>query len=344
MKNPEKKKLSSPVKIALIVLCVLLAVALVIVAAGAIYLKVTLGKIKRSDTQPTFSSSEIEEIINSTDPVDPEFTGPTYSADDITVPEETAPVILNGAHIVNILLVGQDTRSEQRARSDSMILCTIDTTTNTLTLTSFMRDMYLNIPDYGMQRINVAYFVGGFPMLYETLSQNFGVVVDYGIEVDFTAFTEIIDKVGGVDVTLTEGEAERLREQGFDAHEGVNHMDGAMALAHSRNRATGGTGDFARTRRQRDVVKALLAKAATMDIPSLLDLVDTMIPAVTTDMTNQEIISVATTLAPLISQVTLSELRIPADGTYQMAMVDGMSVLLPDFDANRQLLAAAIGD
>lgn len=344
MKNPEKKKLSSPARIALIVLCVLLAVVLVAVVAGTIYLEVTLGRIKRSETQPTLSSSEIEEILSSTDPVDPDFTGPTYSAEDITVPEETAPVILNGEHIINILLVGQDTRSEQRARSDSMILCTIDTNNNTLTLTSFMRDMYLHIPNYGKQRINVAYFVGGFPMLYDTLSQNFGVVVDYGIEVDFTAFTEIIDKVGGVDVTLTEGEAQRLRELGFDAYEGVNHMDGAMALAHSRNRYTGGTGDFARTRRQRDVIKALLAKAATMDPASILSLVDTMIPAVTTDMTNQEIISVATTLAPLISKITLNEQRIPADGTYQMAMVDGMSVLLPDFDANRQLLASTIGE
>ena len=225
-----------------------------------------------------------------------------------------------------------------------MILCTIDTEKKTLTMTSFLRDMYLNIPGYGKQRINVAYMVGGFPMLYDTLRENFGVVVDYGVEVNFDSFTEVIDRVGGVDITLTSAEASHLRGQGYDVYEGVNHMDGATALAHARNRTTGYDGDFSRTNRQRAVLEALFVKASTLDVASLMGLVDVMIPMVVTDMSNTEIISAATTLAPIMSELELVSQRIPADGTYEMAMIDGMSVLLPDFDANRKLLQETIGD
>lgn len=225
-----------------------------------------------------------------------------------------------------------------------MILCTIDTEKKTLTMTSFLRDMYLNIPGYGKQRINVAYMVGGFPMLYDTLRENFGVVVDYGVEVNFNSFTEVIDRVGGVDITLTAAEASHMRGMGFDVQEGLNHMDGVTALAHARNRTTGYDGDFSRTSRQRAVLEALFEKASTLDVTSLMGLVDAMIPMVVTDMSNQEIISAATTLAPIMSELELVSQRVPADGTYQMAMIDGMSVLLPDFDANQKLLQDTIGE
>ena len=248
------------------------------------------------------------------------------------------------SHVLNILLVGTDNDGSYRSRSDSMILCTIDTEKKTLTMTSFLRDMYLNIPGYGKQRINVAYMVGGFPMLYDTLRENFGVVVDYGVEVNFNSFTEVIDRVGGVDITLTAAEAAHMRGMGFDVHEGLNHMDGVTALAHARNRTTGYDGDFSRTSRQRAVLEALFEKASTLDVTSLMGLVDAMIPMVVTDMSNQEIISAATTLAPIMSELELVSQRVPADGTYQMAMIDGMSVLLPDFDANQKLLQDTIGE
>ena len=120
-------------------------------------------------------------------------------------------------------------------------------------------------------------------------------------------------------------------------------MDGVTALAHARNRTTGYDGDFSRTSRQRAVLEALFEKASTLDVTSLKGLVDAMIPMVVTDMSNQEIISAATTLAPIMGELELVSQRVPADGTYQMAMIDGMSVLLPDFDANQKLLQDTIG-
>ena len=342
--NSENKKSGRKGKGALIALCVVLSVILVVLVAATVFAEVTLGRIRRSDQQSTLSSSEIDELINSSDPHDPDFTGPTYNKDDVTVPSDTAPEIINGEHVLNILLVGTDNDGSYRSRSDSMILCTIDTEKKTLTMTSFLRDMYLNIPGYGKQRINVAYMVGGFPMLYDTLRENFGVVVDYGVEVNFNSFTEVIDRVGGVDITLTAAEAAHMRGLGFDVQEGLNHMDGVTALAHARNRTTGYDGDFSRTSRQRAVLEALFEKASTLDVTSLMGLVDAMIPMVVTDMSNQEIISAATTLAPIMSELELVSQRVPADGTYQMAMIDGMSVLLPDFDANQKLLQDTIGE
>lgn len=343
MKNSNNKKAASKGRGALIALCVVLAIILTVLVAATVYVEVTLGRIRRSDEQETLSAEEMESIIKETDPHDPDFTGPTYNEEDVTLPSDTAPEIINGEHVVNILLVGTDNDGGYRSRSDSMILCTVDTEKKTLTMTSFLRDMYLNIPGYGKQRINVAYMVGGFPMLYDTLRENFGVVVDYGVEVNFNSFTEVIDQVGGVDITLTAKEAAHMQNMGFQVQEGLNHMDGVTALAHARNRTTGYDGDFSRTSRQRAVLEALVEKASNLDASSLMGLVNTMIPMVVTDMSNQQILSAATKLAPIVSELELVSQRVPADGTYQMAMIDGMSVLLPDFDANQKLLQDTIG-
>ena len=344
MMNSENKKGTPKGRGALIALCVVLAIILVVLVAATVYAEVTLGRIRRSDQQSTLSSSEMDDLINETDPHDPDFTGPTYDKDDVTLPSDTAPEIINGEHVLNILLVGTDNDGTYRGRSDSMILCTVDTEKKTLTMTSFLRDMYLNIPGYGKQRINVAYMVGGFPMLYDTLRDNFGVVVDYGVEVNFNSFAEVIDQVGGVDITLTANEAAHLRGKGYDVQEGLNHMDGETALAHARNRTTGGSGDLARSSRQRAVIEALIAKATTMDVGSLYNLVNALIPLVVTDMTNGEILSAAKALAPIVGELEIISQRIPADGAYQFATINGNNIILPDFDAARKLLQETIGN
>ena len=344
----EAKKPGSKKRVALTVVCIVLALILLAVVAVTIYVEVTLGRIRRPDDQETLSSEQIESILKETDPYDPDFTGPTYNEEDVTAPE-TAPEILNGEHVINLLLVGTDTDGSYRGHSDSMILCTIDTEKKTLVMTSFLRDMYMPIPGYGQsghaqQRINVSYMSGGFPMLYDTLRENFGVVVDYGVEVNFNSFPQVIDQVGGVDITLTAKEAAHMQSMGFQVQEGLNHMDGITALAHARNRTTDGSGDLSRSGRQRAVIEALIAKATTLDVTSLLRLVDSLIPMVVTDMTNGEIISAATALAPIAGDLEIISQRIPADGAYQFASINGNSVILPDFDAARKLLQETIGN
>ena len=119
---------------------------------------------------------------------------------------------LDGKHVINILLIGQDRREgESRARSDTMILVSVNTERKSISLVSLMRDLYVQIPGYSDNRINAAYQWGGMELLDETVLENFGVEVDGNVEADFEQFETIIDILGGVDVEMSKGEAEYMK-------------------------------------------------------------------------------------------------------------------------------------
>ncbi len=120
---------------------------------------------------------------------------------------------LNDEDLINIMLVGQDTRfSDTRERSDTMILVSINPKTHKVSMTSFLRDLYVPIGEsYGMGRLNTAYKIGGFPFMYQVFEENFGVHIDGGICVNFGQFMTLVDTLGGLDVTLNETEAKWLR-------------------------------------------------------------------------------------------------------------------------------------
>ena len=93
---------------------------------------------------------------------------------------------------------------EGRQRSDSMILCSINPDTKQISMISFLRDLYVQIPGgYSDNRLNAAYVFGGFPLLMDTLHTNFGVSIDGCFEVDFSGFQSVIDILGGVDIEMT---------------------------------------------------------------------------------------------------------------------------------------------
>lgn len=343
MKSPDNEKKGtngSWKRKALIALCVVLAIILALMVTATVWLEHMLGRIRRPEDQETLSSEDIANILSSE--MDPNFTGPTISDNELNLPAGTAPLI-NADHVINILLVGQDSAGNARTHSDSMILCTIDPAKKTLTMTSFLRDMYMHIPGFGKQRINVSYMVGGFPMLNDTLKENFGVVVDHNIEVDFKAFAKVIDVVGGVDINLTAKEANHLRGQGFNLREGMNHMGGEAALAYARIRSIDADGDFSRTKRQRTVMDSIISKVKNMDVSTMYTLVDSLIPMVVTDMSNSDILGYVAQLGPMLPQLTVVSQRVPADGTYKLTYVQGMSVIIPDFEKNQQLLKDTIG-
>lgn len=331
----------------LIALVVFLSIVLAVLLAGTIFLSRLLNSIDKVDPyQETMSQEQIDAILKEdTEPTDPDYTGEALTSDDVVLSDTPVGVVQTGDDVINILLVGQDTENlSQRSRSDSMILCTINKTTKTLTMTSFMRDMYVKIPQFYDQRLNVAYLLGGFETLYDTLEHNFGVQVDNGVAVNFASFQKVIDAVGGVEVRLTAAEANHLNMQNYSwgLFEGVNILTGETALAYSRIRALQG-GDFNRTNRQRTVMMALLNKAKDMPVTDLYNLVEALIPMVVTDMSNSEIVAAAMDLAPLLQDLEIISQRIPIDDGYNMTMVDGMSVLLPDLEVNREFLVDTIG-
>lgn len=348
----EKKKTSGK-KIVLIIISVLLALILAVMAGGSIWIGGMLGRINRvSETEPTLSDEEIENILQETDePVDENYTGEVLNPEDVEMSTEPAEILEEEDHILNILLIGQDAREGQgRQRSDSMILCTVDTEKKTLVMTSFLRDLYVDIPEwngktYYDNRLNVNYAFGGMGMLDKCLEMNFGVVVDHNIEVNFAGFTEIVDLMGGVDIELTKGEAWYInlgKEDGSSkVSSGWNHLNGEQALTYSRIRKL--DSDFGRTNRQRTVLNALLEKVRNSSLTDILALTDSIFPMITTDMENSEIVEVVMKVFPVLSELEVTTQHIPAEGTYRGASIAGMSVLVADMEANRQILKDTIG-
>ena len=171
MDKKEKKKMSKGKKTVIIV-SIVLAVLLVLLAAAFFLMKGYFGQIKRFDgDEPTLSQEEIESILNQDETGNPDYTGPEMNAEDVTNPENPADSI-DTDNVVNILLVGQDRREgEGRRHSDSMVLVTINKKSGTITMTSFMRDLWLPIPDRYTERLNVPYMVGGFPLLNDKIGR-----------------------------------------------------------------------------------------------------------------------------------------------------------------------------
>lgn len=348
----EKNKRSGGKRGALIALCVVLGIVLTVLLGGTIYASRLMGSINRAEEQETLSQEQLDQLLaedaeNMEETVD--GTIPTANKEDIDWGGEVEKVEA-GENIINILLIGQDARGSGHARSDTMILCTFNKENNTITMTSFMRDLYVKIPGYYSNRINAAYFAGGMQVLDETLEYNFGVKVDGNVEVNFAHFAEVIDVLGGVDIELTSVEANyinsALRDEGVVSNlsEGMQHLNGQQALWYSRTRKVGGGGDFTRTERQRKVLNSLIEEFRNADLSTMLNLLEEILPMLTTDMSNAELISLATELFPMLAGCTIVSQRIPADDAYTMTMIDGMSVLLADMDAARELLKETISD
>ena len=137
----------------------------------------------KKPTRPTVPApTDPTQIPTGTVPTVPVPTDPTQPEDIPEIPDESE---IYGKHLVNILLVGQDRlEGQSRQRSDTMLLVSFNKSDNTITLTSFMRDMYVQIPGYKPNRLNAAYAFGGMNLLKKTLDVNFGVKVDGVVEVD----------------------------------------------------------------------------------------------------------------------------------------------------------------
>ena len=331
----KKKKMTTGQKI-LTAVCILLAIVLILSAGATIWIHTLLGKIHR-----------IERPVDVTPPTETNEQGEV-----VTLPptEPTEPVNVLEENILNILLVGQDRRAgEGNQRSDAMILCTLNKEKKTLTMTSFMRDLYVEIPGYYSNRLNVAYAVGGGTLLEKTILHNFDVKVDHFVEVDLFAFIDIIDVLGGVDIELTAAEASYLnkvgdpdfgKQTGWSLHPGVNHLNGSQASAYCRIRAL--DSDFGRTERQRKVMTKIFEDVKAMGVVKAYSILETILPLVTTNMSDADILSYAYTLLPMMGSIRVVNQRIPVDGAWRSQYIRGMAVLVPNLEKNKEFLNETI--
>ncbi|MDO4303591.1 MAG: LCP family protein [Bacillota bacterium] len=256
------------------------------------------------------------------------------------------------ADVTNILLIGSDSRENvEGSRSDAMILLTISSRTKKISMTSLLRDIYVEIPGHEGNRLNAAYAYGGPELLMETINQNFDISVSRYVLVNFEAFANLVDAVGGVELSLTSEELEYVnaylveynmltnRPEGTDymdvSMEGQVHLNGPQALAYSRNRYIGT--DFGRTERQRKVLSEVLGKLPGALLTNPSQLMDGLLPNLTTNLTLKECYALSLQGGRLLSW-EIEQGSVPVEGTYQPADIRGMSVLQIDFDANKRYL------
>lgn len=249
--------------------------------------------------------------------------------------------LMHDSNVTNILLIGVDgSSSDTSLRSDTMLLVSIDRNNKKIKLTSFLRDTWAVIPSTkAYNKLNASCSYGGAQLVLDTIEYNYNVEIDHYMLVGFDMFSTIIDSVGGIEVEVTEKEAEFMRAtakvtRNIPSGESV-HMDGAQALVYCRIRKL--DSDFMRTYRQRKVITALIDKAKSTDIFSLKNLADTVLPMVQTDISPMELTKLIFGAAKFIGYDIKSE-RVPNDDTWSYKTIRGQSVIVTDFDANIQFL------
>lgn len=247
----------------------------------------------------------------------------------------------------NILLIGVDAReSDVSSRSDTMMLLTIDNKNGQIKLTSFLRDSYVKIAGRKKEKLNAAYFRGGIQGLVDTLELNFKVEIPYYMLVDFEIFTTVVDMLGGIEVEVTEKESAYSKKTPTDrggylpleAGENI-HLNGTEALWYSRMRYL--DSDFMRTQRQRKVITAIVEKAKLQKPQALLELAETIIPLIKTNITADEMKELGVdAVLDKAYNYSIVQQQIPADETWSNKRISGVGAcLVMDLDENAEILA-----
>lgn len=256
---------------------------------------------------------------------------------------------------INILLLGTDERPhEDSARTDTIIVLSLDPATSTAGMLSLPRDLWVNIPGYSYSaKINTAYTLGeraeagGGPQLtMDTVSTFIGHPIDYYVRVNFQGFVEIVDLIGGIDIFVAKtihDEAYPTNDGGiqtFHLDAGLQHLDGETALKYARTRNV--DDDYNRARRQQDVIRAVVDKVLRTDmiaklLPSAWKLINTMRSSIDTNIP----IPVQLELATYMRQAAVQNIRQEVlDSRYGEEQVNEETgwILVP----NRELVRQAV--
>lgn len=248
--------------------------------------------------------------------------------------------------IINILLIGLDGRTkDEDSRTDSIILATIDTNNKRVKLTSFMRDMYVPIPGHKDNRINTAFFFGGPELLIKTINQDFDLNIQYYASIDFRAFQDLVEELGGVEVEVKDYEIKEINKYISEINgskstliqqQGIQKLNGQQALSYCRIRKVGNN-DYERTERQRRVLSVLIKKARKTNIIKLPELFSSILPHVKTNVPTTKLMNIGYTVYKF-GNTPVDNLRVPYNGAFDSRKVYGMDVLVPDLEKNAIML------
>lgn len=266
--------------------------------------------------------------------VDPDDVDP--NADKVQIAREDQ----KDKDVINVLLVGSDSRdpNAEMGRSDTMILASFNTAEGKATALSFLRDSLVEIDGHGQSKLGHTYAYGGVGLTINTLNKQFGLDIQNYVVINFENLVEIIDQLGGIQVVLTEEEAEYYRENGMpEIVAGNVTLTGSQALAHARNRSL--DNDFGRTERQRDVIYGIYNKVLEQrnNPATLMSLIKFCMTQVSTNMSVTELYEMATEVLS-VDNLKTQQAAIPAEGTYEFGTYEDMSVLNIDLEANKEYI------
>ena len=290
------------------------------------------------------------------------FATPTSPAKIEPTPQvmmDAQPVI-DAPDTVTFLLLGSDTRGGPSFRTDTIVVAIVRPHDGQVSLISFPRDLWVNIPENGVQRINTAYETGeisgyaggGAGLLKDTILYNFGLQIDHTAMVDFNGFRQIVTTIGGVDVPIScpytdwhlidpsyDPENENNWEL-YTAGPGLIHMDGDLALWYARSRKK--SNDFDRGRRQQEVLRAIYAQAIKTNlVPQIPQLYNELAGTLTTDLGLVDIAK----LSPLALHMTNANIRsyyVAGDLVTPWITPGGADVLVPNTELIQEMIKKAL--
>ncbi len=256
-----------------------------------------------------------------------------YKYNELTKnPEELGANDTLDGKIINIALFGVDSRAENtfKGRSDSIMILSVNLNTKKIKLISVLRDSFVPIEKNGKtsySKINSAYASGGPELAIKTLNSIFALDITEYATVNFGGMEDIIDAVGGVEVTVTESELQYVnsalsreaqkyggKSEDYRITAGKNNLNGVKAVLYSRIRyftnSVGTANDYGRTDRQRLVLQQLFNKATTMDKTRYTELISTLAPCCETSLSYSEVLNLAVKV--LLNKPTFEEGRVPS--------------------------------
>lgn len=349
---------AGPLKKKHVLRSVLLGIGGVIVllaVASVLFINSKLNKLNRSGSAIPQNPEEIAEVVGSEAEPEEELEEPPeeeISTEGMETRESGGELPEGEAEtdrgIINILLIGTDEltnnlawRANDLGRADSVILCSLNKGTGDIKLVSFERSLGVPMPD-GKGDVKLSssfnYNMGAGPQLTDIIRKCFLLDIDGYVHVDVNMFKDVIDAIGGVDIELTYKEADWIHHYTDprtkthpDVHEGMNHMDGWLALRYCRLRKV--DSDWHRVERQRNTIQAIVDKLKGLSILELNEVADKLLPLVETDLTNAQIATYLLS-APRFLHATVSEqLTVPdRDNIWTYTGQQGKSMFGCDFN------------
>ncbi len=240
-------------------------------------------------------------------------------------------------NIINILVLGTDARdvTKERGRSDAMIIVSYNKKSSSIKMVSILRDSLVPIEGHNWNRINAAYSFDGVGLAVNTVNEIFDLDIQHFVVIDFNGVKDFIDEIDGVDVTLTQAEADHYNQNGFMRKEvsaGNCHLDGHMALTYMRTRKL--DSDFKRTDRQRKIIELVAKKIIEeKSISEMYDLADFAFKLVKTNIPITDIMGVIPSVVRNGSALNMQSQHVPYSDSYEYKYYNGMAIVSYNLDA-----------